>query len=313
MQALDRVVHASGGDAAKAAALLNRIYIGMGMALQKQIEELRAAGQQQEAKRVASAFAKFLDRISAQQGGANWPTRVWLAQTYYTMATEQQPVSQQRGESSEATTKLTTTARNYLTKSRDAYQQLLNEAAHNPKLAPSDMAVLAAKMQLGECYRELGQYQQALDTFSEILKLKEASLAVQRAAALTYQERGLHEDPKWFENAIQGGYQLKSTGQNRIWGWVRISQVAARAARSDNKLRDSFYEARVNIARCRYWAALKKSGDARRQDLAKAKQGIESLVQLYPDAGGERWKPQFDALLKDIRREESKTQNNANS
>jgi tetratricopeptide (TPR) repeat protein len=155
-------------------------------------------------------------------------------------------------------------------------------------------------MQLGECYRALGQYKQALDTFSDILKEKESSLSVQRAAAYTYQQRGQTENPQWLERAIHGGYKLRSTGQNRIWGWLKISQVASRAARADEKYRDTFYEARANIARCRYLAAMKQSGAARERDLAKAKQSIQSLAQLYPDLGGERWRGEFDALLKQI-------------
>src|SRR6185312_13789066 len=139
-----------------------------------------------------------------------------------------------------------------------------------------------------------------------ILKEKEAMLDVQRIAALTYQERGQREDPKFLENAILGGYKSKPTDRNRIWGWVRISTVAKNAARTNEKFRDSFFEARYNIARCRYLAALKQTGDARRQDLVKSKQGVLTLRQLYPDLGGDRWKPQFDKLLKDIQREEIK-------
>jgi tetratricopeptide (TPR) repeat protein len=218
------------------------------------------------------------------------------------------PSTQRPGPSPAPAGQLSKTARDNLTKARDAYQQLLTDAEKDPKLAPSGTAVLAVKMQLGECYRELRQYPQALDTFSDILREKEASLVVQRAAALTYQERGQHEDPQWFDFAIHGGYKLKSTGQNRIWGWLRISQVAGRAARQDQKFRDAFYEARLNISRCRYLAAMKQSGDARREDLAKAKQSIQSLAQVYPDLGGERWKPEFDQLLQDIQREEGKPQ-----
>jgi hypothetical protein len=155
-------------------------------------------------------------------------------------------------------------------------------------------------MQLGECLRALGQYTEALDMFSAILKEKEASLVVQRAAAQTYQERGQAENVQWLENAIHGGHKLKSTGQNRIWGWLKISQVAQRAAQADARYRDTFYEARANIARCRYLAAMKQNGDARRQNLAKAKQGIQSLAQVYPDLGGEKWRVEFDAILKQI-------------
>jgi hypothetical protein len=155
-------------------------------------------------------------------------------------------------------------------------------------------------MQLGECFRALGQYKQALDTFSVILKDKEALLAVQRVAALTYQERGRAGDAKWLEFAIHGGYKVRATGQNRVWGWLKISKVAALAMRADKKHHDSFYEARANIARCRYLAAMKTKGDARQRDLAKAKQSIQSLAQVYPDLGGERWRGEFDALLKQI-------------
>ncbi len=306
MQSLERVVRAS-GDAGKAAEQLNRIYIGMGAALQKQMEDLRAAGQEQEAKRVAAAFAKFLDKINAQQGTANWPTRIWLAQTYYAMAIGPQQ-AQEPASAFAAPLALDAQTRGYLTKARDSYQQLLQEAAANPKLPPSDTAVLAVRMQLGDCYRGLGQYQQALDTYSQILKEKEASLAVQRAAALTYQERGQREDKKWFENAIQGGYKMKPSSPNLVWGWLKISQVALHAAKKDDRFWDAFYEARVNIGRCHYLAAMKTIGEPRQQELAKAKEGIQSLAQVYPKLGGDRWKPLFDQLTKEIERAETKSQ-----
>jgi tetratricopeptide (TPR) repeat protein len=299
LQSLEKAVKAS-ADAAKADEQLNRIYVGLGGALQKQMEDLRAAGKDQEAKRVATAFAKFVDRIGAQQGSANWATRVWLAQTYYAMADEHR-ASEKHG----AAAPIGAVARVYFTKSRDAYQSLLKDATSDPKLPPSDGAVLAAKMQLGECYRALGQFDKALDSFSEILKQKESSLVVQRAAAMTYAERGQQEHVKWFENAIHGGNKTKPDGPNLIWGWVKISTVTAQAARKDKTFRDSFFDARLNIAKCRYQAAMKKLGKERQDDLTNAKLGIQSLARVYPDFGGEKWKPQFTELLKNIERDEN--------
>jgi hypothetical protein len=43
---------------------------------------------------------------------------------------------------------------------------------------------------------------------------------------------------------------------------------------------------------------MKNNGEARQQDLTKAKQSIQSLAQLYPELGGEQWRGQFDELLK---------------
>jgi hypothetical protein len=294
MDALEKAVQSNGGGAV-ASEQLTRIYIGLGVALQKQLEDLKRADKKQEADRVSKAFTQFLDRIRARQEGANWPTRVWLAQTYYNMG------STGRSDDPRAVRKpLSDADRENLTKARDAYLQLLKEAEEDSTFPPSEASVLAVRLQLGECQRALGQYQEALDTFSAILKEKETSLVVQRAAAYTYQERGENEDPQWLERAIHGGYQVRATGQNRIWGWLKISQVAARVAKSDQKYHDAFYEARVNVARCRYLAAMKVSGDERRQDLAKAKQSIQSLAQLYPELGGEQWRGQFDDLLKQI-------------
>lgn len=297
MQSLERVVK-SGGDAAKAAEQLNRIYIVIGVALQKQIEDSRAAGRQADAKLAVNAASKFLDRIQAQPSGANWATRVWLAQMYFTLA--------QPDEANERP--LNAAQKTYLAKSRDIYQQLTKEAADNAKAAPNDKAVIAAKFQLGQCYRALGQYQLALDTFSEILKDREMSLEVQRLAALTYQDRGQREDPSFFENAIRGGIKLPSTGQNRIWGWLKISSVAARASRTNPTFRDAFFEARYNIGRCRYLAAMKKTGDARKKDLTTADEGVQSFVQQYPDMGGEKWKPKFEQLMKEIHAQEKSTE-----
>jgi hypothetical protein len=67
---------------------------------------------------------------------------------------------------------------------------------------------------------------------------------------------------------------------------------------------ESFYEARLNISKCRYLSAMKQKDDARRDELAKARQSIQSFSVLYPDLGGPRWKPEFEQLRKDIEREE---------
>jgi tetratricopeptide (TPR) repeat protein len=299
MKSLDQAIAAGGGDQSQ----LTQIYIGLGVVLEKQATQLREVGREQDAARINAAFSQFLNRIADQQANANWPTRTWLAQTYYNMGIAERagPSTRPGSPHASATTKpLSKSSRDYVIKARDSYQKLLDDAAKDPKLPPNETSVLAVRMQLGECLRALGEYAQALDTFSAILKEKEASIVVQSAAAQTYQERGQAENTKWFENAIHGGHKLKSTGQNRIWGWLKISQVAQRAAPTNPQYRDTFYEARANIARCRYMSAMKQNGDERKQNLAKAKQGIQSLAQIYPDLGGQKWRGEFDTLMKQI-------------
>jgi tetratricopeptide (TPR) repeat protein len=302
MDALERSVDDSSGQAADQ---LTRIYVGLGIALQQQLGELRSAGRDADAERVAAAFSEFLDRIAARQEGASWAIRSWIAQTYYNMATGQRAGSSPTPTPTASAHK---PSKELLTKARDALRELLKKAAAAPNYAPGENAILAAKLQLGECYRELGQYKPALNLFSSILKEKETSLSVQRAAALTYQQRGDAENHAWYERAIYGGHKLKSTGKNRIWGWLKLAQVAERAARSNPTFLDTFFEARLNAARCRYLAGLKQKGAARTEDLAKAKQSLRSMLQLYPDLGGDRWRGEFDSLLKSIQKETKQEQ-----
>jgi hypothetical protein len=288
MQLLEQAIEAGGGELADQ---LTRVYVSLGVQLQRQIDDLRSAGRDEEAARVATAFAEFLDRIAARKEDLTWSHRQWLAQSYYNLGARQRDAS--------STAAATPKEKQYLTKARDLYQNLLSSAAQADP-PPSEAALLAAKFQFGECLRELGQFEPALETFSALLENRESTLAVQRAAALAFQQRGQAGGTEWFERAIFGGFKLKATGENRVWGWLKLSQVANRAARTDPKFRDTFFEARVNIARCRYLAALQLEGVGRKNSLAQAKQNIQSVALLYPEMGGERWKAEFDALLKQV-------------
>jgi tetratricopeptide (TPR) repeat protein len=216
-----------------------------------------------------------------------------VAQSYYQLGT-----AEDSGTSSASAGQAagTSASRRYFTRARDLYQQLLV----GTDAPPNDTALSAARFQLGECYRELGQFQEALDSFSAVLSERESSLPVQRAGAYAYQQRGQAEGIEWLERAISGGYKLRSTGENRIWGWLKLSQIAERAARSDAKYADAFFDARLNLARCRYLIAVRRGGAAAAADLAQAKHSIQSVVRLYPELGGPQRRAQFDALLKEI-------------
>ena len=289
IESLEKAVQAAGSQSAEQ---LTRVYLGLGVQLQRQIDALQKDNREEDAERLSAAFAQLLDRIAERSGNASWSTRQWVAQSYYNLGAT---------DDSNATPspKTGSTKRSYLTEARDIYQSLLSSVAQaDPR--PTETALLAARFQLGECYRGLGEFQQALDIYSEVLKEKESSLAVQRAAALAYQKRGQAQDAQWLERAIHGGYQLRSTGENRIWGWLKLAQVADKAARSDPKYRDTFFEARFNMARCRYLIAMQQSEGSRKQDLAQAKQSIQSVARLYPEMGGPRWRGEFDALMKQI-------------
>jgi hypothetical protein len=275
---------------------LTRVYVTLGAQLERQIDESLARDRLDEASRLSAALAQFLNRIADRRESIAWNTRQWLAQSYYRLGTSRASSSGEPPPGAPAA------QREFIKKARGILEELLaSVGSANPP--PDGTALLTARFQLGECYRELGDYEKALDTFSIVLKEKGSSLAVQRAAALAYQQRGEAEGPYWLERAINGGYTVRSTGENLVWGWLKLSHVADRAARSDEKYREAFFEARLEMARCRFLIAQQESGETKQQDLAHARQSIQSVARLYPEFGGKNWKPRFEALLKQINEE----------
>ena len=68
--------------------------------------------------------------------------------------------------------------------------------------------------------------------------------------------------------------------------------------------RDTFFEAWLNIARCRYLIGTKSTGSEQAENFKKAKTTIRSISRQHPELGGERWRLKFDKLTKEIQRKE---------
>jgi hypothetical protein len=291
MQALEKSVQQLGDE--PDGDRLTRIYVSLGLQLQKQIESFVSNDKRQEADALIAAFATFLDKLNDRRDSLDWATKQWISQTYFNLAEglgTAETDAQQR--------------QLFYERARDGFASMIQAADADPKLVPSENSLLAVRLQYAQCLRQLGDFSGAIDAFTIILRERESMLDVQTAAAATYQEWGIAEkQPARIENAIFGGRKVPSTGQNRIWGWLKLAQIAAKAARSNPKYKDLFFEARLNVAEARYAVALLAQGAERKDQLSKAKQNIRSMMQLYPDLGGDVHREKYDALLKNIQRE----------
>jgi tetratricopeptide (TPR) repeat protein len=264
---------------------LMRIYVSLAMSLSEQLERLRESGAAADVARLSSALSELLDHMGRGPSDSSWATRYWIAQTYLSLGKSLPPRA----------------AQPHFVKARGAFEALAAEAEKNPEVLPSANARLAVEKQLGDCFRVLGDYQKALNAFSQVLAEQESQISVQQAAARTYQQWGAAGGgTRKLERAIYGGYKLRSTGKNRIWGWLKLALVAEQASRTDPKYEDVFFEARLEAARSRYLIGAKSEGTERQQSFATAKQSIRSMLQLYPKLGGERWRDQYEELLKQI-------------
>jgi len=98
-----------------------------------------------------------------------------------------------------------------------------------------------------------------------------------------------------FDRAIRGDQRDARTQKNLVWGWGKIAKETA----PYQKFREIFHQARYNLALCRLLQAQSKQDDERL--LTMAEKDIFLTKRLY-GLGGNRWLPQYDALLKRIQR-----------
>jgi hypothetical protein len=100
--------------------------------------------------------------------------------------------------------------------------------------------------------------------------------------------------------AVNGYLPNTKTRQNTIWGWGRISQLTS----GKPNLVDTFFESRLELARCRYLQAmLDKTPESKTKLLQRALSDITQTIKLYPELGGAAFTGQFDKLTRDLQRE----------
>jgi hypothetical protein len=136
-------------------------------------------------------------------------------------------------------------------------------------------------------------------------------LPVQIEAARTYQDWGSFKDKDAHENymrAILGARPDKNNpdmakkNKNIIWGWGEIARMTAPTA-AGAQYKEQFHEARYNLALCRYnYAVAQKDAAKKKENFQRAKTDIAIIAGFYPDLGGDKWRTQYDSLLKVVQK-----------
>jgi hypothetical protein len=128
-------------------------------------------------------------------------------------------------------------------------------------------------------------------------------LPAQIEAAKLYQDwggTGKGQEENYVRAIVGARPDPAKNNQNIIWGWGEI----ARRTANHPQFKDQFYEARYNVAHCRYLYAMAQTDPAKKtEQLKRAKSDIALTAGLYPELGGEERKRQFDNLLRTIQKE----------
>ena len=271
---------------------LTRIYLGLGRQLEQSLERARAEGDRPRAEKLAQGFGAFLSQLSARPAKeVGFGTLNWAAKTFASLGASLDTDDGKRPAEADE----------YYQKAANAYRAILEACRADKDFVPRPEAVYGIQMQLARCLRQMGEYAQSMDVLVDILKTRNNLISVQREAALTYQAWG-QKKPGYYILAIRGGRKAKKKDgalMYVVWGWGGI----ARRVQSNAAYQDVFYEARYNLALCRYDYAWSKSGRQRTDLLEQAKRDIVIVHKLYPKMGGQAWFDQYDALLKKIQKD----------
>ena len=261
---------AVGSDAAGKQRMLG-IYVNLAKSVESQMKSATPEAKQE----MSQVFEAFLQELSA--GSSDVGVLNWVAETFASLGAgfDDNPDV------------LNPDAKKYYERSIGAFQNLLSVTTLDPKLATQMKARMASVKASNH------DFQNALSDFTEILTKTPSAVNVQVQAARLLQ-RWAATTPANYEQAILG---VPPGGKGVVWGWGKI----ANATISHKQFRETFYEARYEMAKCQLGLAGSKQGDERKKLIASAEKNLTRTKQLYPTLGGEEWTQKYNELLGQIR------------
>ena len=258
------------------------IYVGLARDLERQL----TVASPQTRRALSIGFETFLR--SAAGATADVSVLNWVAETFYRLGRS----FQQNKDSDQA--------RRYFSEASASYEKILKLERQQPGQV-SPKALIQVRVRQAITSAALGRFPQAVELFAQVLGQREAILNIQVEAARVLQAWGDSGNPQGYLKAI-GGDRPNSSGRNVIWGWGRLASAVARTdlLAKNASYRETLYEARYNIALCRYKYGLAKP-TTKQESLQRAKHDISVTHQLY-DLDRSR-KKQYETLIKAIQRD----------
>ncbi len=265
MNQLETIIQEQSADEKK----VTQIYISLGRQLEDRLKELHASGDTEQAKKVAAGFELFLLRIR-QRGRTNtFQSLYWVADTFIRL-----------GGGLESGQK-------YYAEAAQTYENILKRIADEPDWAQKN-ATESIQVRLAETQRFTGQFESALKTLDKLLEKSRGRIDLQAEAARTLEAWG-RQEPKRLVQAVTGGFPSKN-----VWGW---NGLIRRTSTDVDRFADVYYESYLGRFRC-VLQSIEKEQDAKKREklLAEAKRDFETLKQLRPELGGQKWREKFEKI-----------------
>ena len=274
---------------------LTHLYFELSRQLDRSLRELQEKGHLEQAANVARALTLLLGHLADRPAEeTTFEALRWTGKKFESL-----------GKSIAADNKrLPPEAVDYYRKAAKTYGAIVKASKADEKFAPDADSVAAAQMQMAYCLRRIGEYGQSLTVLTELLRERNSLPPAQRDAAITYQAWG-EQKPGAYRVAIRGGdFEKQEDGKVKqiVWGWGGIAKKVGAKMENNPAYRDLYYEARYNLAFCRFQYAMSKEGQDRTAQLNQTQRDIMIDYKLDPELGGKERYEQYDALLKKVQR-----------
>ena len=268
------------GNDAEGKARLISILIKVAQSLQGQL----ASATPDQRAMLSQSFATFLEQVSKE--AADFQTLFWVGDSFRSLAmasdkTEGPPPAQ---------------AKVFYEQSHEVYEDILIKGDADQEFYTAPSASVQVKLRLVSVKRRLLKYKDAMQLLVEILSERPTMVHVQKEAAMTYQQwGGFKGSSALYLKAVAGAYPNEER-KNTVWGWARIAVLT----QGNEKFSDDYFNARLQMATCRYRYALEGKSSNKSKYLNYAKQDIVFTYRKFPALGGEESEAEFDALLRRI-------------
>ncbi|QDU78359.1 hypothetical protein Pla110_00600 [Polystyrenella longa] len=267
------------------------IYVQLGKELERELNELEAAGEQQQTAEMRQNFKQFLEGLYERQEGQSFSSLFWVAETYNSLASSLDDTS-------------STEAVDYFERARSAYQTILQRDEENPDFI-TDEQKTGIDLRLASALGDLQQFDAALASLQEVVQANPNSLVAQYEAASLLQAKGMSPEAgakEALSQAIQG--------TDLYWGWNNIGRRLQQMKTTGNlteDLQEQYYESRLNSVLCRQRLAELSNEPAEKQKLlASAEQEIVTFFSISGSIPDE-WYHQFNDQYSQVRSAQQKT------
>ncbi|MFO1005179.1 MAG: hypothetical protein U0929_04405 [Planctomycetaceae bacterium] len=272
------------------AEALTQVFVEFGQELEKELKQLKAAGNEDRAEEVRDGFETFLNDLFKREDGQSFTSLFWIAETFTSLA--------------ESSSDDRDRAQSLFASAAAAYQKIVEKAKADAAFAQPDQ-LLYSQMRLVNCKQLQGAFADGERLLHELLKDKKAAESpnVQFTAASLYQAWGGSSDPdawKKYQIAVQG-----SKAPVVIWGWAYTAQRLQRVqmTKPDPRIAELELDARYNLGVCQLAYARKQSTPAERtKAVSLSRSGIETFARLSKSLPPEQFE-RFNSLYREIQTE----------